>query len=231
MAIATLAYFGCLRSCELVSIKLEDVEKVTEGYMIRIIRTKTTNKHTRFLIPNAIANSNISPASIFPKYFEIVSPWLKEKNETRIWPRPTRSSFCLQFRGVNHVGTVAKRIATFFSLHPGQYTGHSFRRSSATSAADSGISLINLKRLGGWRSDFVASGYVDDSIASAVDAANHLSPLSSSIETLQNASTSICNQSFTSLSAITNADKSSPNTTLSDKKGTVVFNITINQQQ
>jgi hypothetical protein len=47
----------------------------------------------------------------------------------------------------------------------------------ATSASDSGISLINLKRLGGWRSDSVACSYVDNSIAATVDAAKTLAPL------------------------------------------------------
>ena len=43
------------------------------------------------------------------------------------------------------------------------YTSHGFRRSAATWLVDAGVSLPNLKRFGRWKSDSVASGYVNES--------------------------------------------------------------------
>jgi hypothetical protein len=48
--------------------------------------------------------------------------------------------------------------------NPEEYTGHTFRRSSATLLAESGADTSILKRLGGWKSTNVAEGYVDASI-------------------------------------------------------------------
>lgn len=68
----------------------------------------------------------------------------------------------------------------FLKIDPNKYTGHSFRRSATTAAADSGISLINLKRIRGWKSDSVASSYLDDSLAIKKSTADLLLPSPSS---------------------------------------------------
>ncbi|KAJ8931929.1 hypothetical protein NQ314_015127 [Rhamnusium bicolor] len=47
-----------------------------------------------------------------------------------------------------------------------QYTGHSFRRSSASLLAGYGADILTLKRHGGWKSSTVAEGYIEDSIQS-----------------------------------------------------------------
>jgi hypothetical protein len=51
----------------------------------------------------------------------------------------------------------------------GEYTGHSLRRTSATLLVDEGGDLTTLKRHGGWRSSFVAEGYIEESINNIVD--------------------------------------------------------------
>jgi integrase len=47
--------------------------------------------------------------------------------------------------------------------NPEMYTGHCFRRTSATFIADTGADFVTLKRLGGWRSSSVAESYIKDS--------------------------------------------------------------------
>ena len=67
--------------------------------------------------------------------------------------------------GKNTIGAVPKDIATFLNLeNPATYTGHSFRRTSASLFVDQGGDLLGLKRLGDWRSNTVAEGYVNDSL-------------------------------------------------------------------
>lgn len=63
------------------------------------------------------------------------------------------------------MGSIPKQIAEYLGLPDAKlYTGHCFRRSSATILVDAGGDLLELKRHGGWRSSTVAEGYVDDSI-------------------------------------------------------------------
>lgn len=70
-----------------------------------------------------------------------------------------------QVIGKNKFGNMPKDIATYLNLpNPELYTGHCFRRTSATLLADSGANITTLKRHGGWRSDQVAEGYIEDSI-------------------------------------------------------------------
>ena len=60
---------------------------------------------------------------------------------------------------------MGKKVATFLKLpNPSLYTGHAFRRSSATLLADSGADLSLLKRHGGWKSTSVAERYIEDSL-------------------------------------------------------------------
>ncbi|KAJ8914622.1 hypothetical protein NQ315_015359 [Exocentrus adspersus] len=55
------------------------------------------------------------------------------------------------------------KIATFLGLQdPKNFTGHAFRRTSATLLANTGVDILGLKRHGGWKSSTVAEGYVED---------------------------------------------------------------------
>lgn len=72
----------------------------------------------------------------------------------------------LFFLGVHKFEEVPQLIAEYLGLEePHRYTGHCFRRSSATAYANSGGNLTGLKQLGGWKSDSVCQGYVDDTLS------------------------------------------------------------------
>jgi integrase len=63
--------------------------------------------------------------------------------------------------GINTIGGMPKKIADFLNLpNSSNYTGHCFRRTSATLLADAGADITVLKRHGGWRSNTVAEGYI-----------------------------------------------------------------------
>ncbi|KAJ8983545.1 hypothetical protein NQ317_006590 [Molorchus minor] len=56
------------------------------------------------------------------------------------------------------------------------YTGHCFRRTSASLLADSGANLCTIKRHGGWKSSSVAEGYMEDSLENKKRIACHILP-------------------------------------------------------
>lgn len=62
---------------------------------------------------------------------------------------------------------MCRRIADFLQLtNPETFTAHCLRRSAATLMANAGVSQINLKKFGRWKSDSVAMGYIDESATS-----------------------------------------------------------------
>ena len=59
---------------------------------------------------------------------------------------------------------MTKLIAQFLELpNAKKYTGHAFRRTSATLLAESGVDMSAIQRHGGWKSAQVALGYVNES--------------------------------------------------------------------
>ena len=57
------------------------------------------------------------------------------------------------------------QIANFLNLsEPELYTGHSFRRTSATLLVDAGADITTLKRHGGSKSSTITEGYIEHSI-------------------------------------------------------------------
>ena len=77
--------------------------------------------------------------------------------------------------GINTFSKIPSIIAKYLSLpNANQYTGQAFRRSSACLLVDSGGDLIQLKKHGGWKSNAVADGYVDESIQYKMDCASRI---------------------------------------------------------
>ena len=77
--------------------------------------------------------------------------------------------------GINSFYRIPRVIAEYLKLeNPEQYTGHSLRRSSATILADQGADMTTLKRFGGWSSDKVATGYVEDSLEQKIKIARKI---------------------------------------------------------
>ncbi|KAH0816055.1 hypothetical protein GEV33_006736 [Tenebrio molitor] len=97
---------------------------------------------------------------------QILETKTKVPREFTITPGNTWKMHCLAHPvGINTIGGAPKQIATSLGLkNPKEYTGHAFRRSSATLLAESGADTSILKRLGGWKSTNVAEGYVGASI-------------------------------------------------------------------
>lgn len=88
-----------------------------------------------------------------------------------------RNGKCInQVVGKNQFYKVPEEVATFLGLeNPKLYTGHAFRRSSATLLVESGGDLLTLKKHGGWKSSTVAEGYIDESLAQRKEIADRLS--------------------------------------------------------
>lgn len=147
---------GACRCIELYNLTIKDMTCHDHEMWVKLRDTKT--KTDRVFV---VKNENLP---IIQKY------------QTLRPPATTCDKFFLQYRngkchnqviGRHKMSKFPKDIATFLNLANSEnYTGHSFRRTSATLLADSGANLVSLKRHGGWKSDKVAEGYIEESKAS-----------------------------------------------------------------
>lgn len=145
---------GACRRQELSEVTAKDVE--THGQMLFIKINNTKNK-----VPRSFA--------IHGPFYDIVKKYealrTDKAKSDRFFQNYQKGRCVAQPIGINKFGAMPKEIAKFLNLpDPDLYTGHSFRRTSATLLADSGADLLTLKRHGGWRSSTVAESYVEDSV-------------------------------------------------------------------
>ncbi|RVE50095.1 hypothetical protein evm_005301 [Chilo suppressalis] len=146
---------GACRSNELLNLTVNAIEKHSDELLLVNLPNTKTNIDRSFVIRD--------------EYVKIVEKY------KALRPDNTKTDrFFLQYRndkcsrqpmGINKIGGTPQQIATFLKLQePHLYTGHCVRRISATLLADSGANLTTLKRHGGWKSNTVAEGYIEDSI-------------------------------------------------------------------
>ena len=147
---------GACRKQELRNLKTSDIEDTGKNLIIKICDTK--NKIPRsFIISGSFYN-------ICMKYITMRNA-IKETSICNFFLNFQKGKLVRQPVGINKLGAVPKNIAKYLKLpDAASYTGHCFRRTSATILVDAGGDLMALKRLGGWKSSTVAEGYVDESI-------------------------------------------------------------------
>ncbi|KAJ8979071.1 hypothetical protein NQ317_011472 [Molorchus minor] len=98
-------------------------------------------------------------------------------NHQGLFIKYTSNKCTVQPVGINIFGKMPTDIARFLKLPNSElYTGHCFRRTSASLLADSGANLCAIKRHGGWKSSSVAEGYLEDSLENKKRIACHILP-------------------------------------------------------
>lgn len=151
--IASLGIFGALRKCELHDLTVADLDIKEDDGVFVYVKPHKSEKARRFYLT---WNDSIA----LRKYLALRSTTAKP-------------DLLLTYRGgkvinlvvgINTIGKVPEKIAKWLNLRePQSYTGHAFRRTAATLAAEGGADLLDLKRLGGWQSDTVAQDYIAES--------------------------------------------------------------------
>ncbi|XP_026331515.1 uncharacterized protein LOC113238878, partial [Hyposmocoma kahamanoa] len=145
---------GACRRQELHNITTKDIENQGKMLLVKIPNTK--NKIPRSFIIDG-------PFYDVVKKYEALRTTKTKSNH--FFQNYQKGKCTAQPIGINKFGTMPKEVAKFLGLPDADcYTGHSFRRTSATLLADSGADILTLKRHGGWRSNAVAGSYVEDSI-------------------------------------------------------------------
>lgn len=148
---------------------INDIEDKETVLIIRIPNSK--NGIERYFTILNPANS-IDYLSYIRKYISLRP---RNVNTSRLFLKYTQNNCTKQPIGINTFGKMPSVIASYLNLpNPSLYTGHSFRRSSATILANSGGDLLTVKKHGGWKSSAVAEGYIDTTLNKKIDVSNKL---------------------------------------------------------
>ena len=129
--------------------------------------------YSRFLIPRGPGESGVCLASIVDTYLNALandrvdtpgnSPLIRT-GRNAVSNKP--SVFVNSPIGVNYLYDVGKDVAKFLHLaEPNRYTGHCFRRTSATELANSGATVMEMKQKFHWTNDKMPLVYVANSDA------------------------------------------------------------------
>lgn len=150
---------GACRRDELSKMTIHDVEDKDSYIIVKIPDSKTKIQRT-FVVPNN-NEYKFNPAKICRKYMSLRP---KAAENPRFFLQYRNGKCTVQVVGINSFAKIPSLIASFLGLpNTVKYTGHSFRRSSASLLVGSGADILRLKHHGGWRSTTVAEGYVEQS--------------------------------------------------------------------
>ena len=144
-----------MRCAELTNLSKSDVEDVGGQFIVTIKDTK--NYYPRNFV---VGHQLYDPVR---RYIDLRPTDL----ETQRFFLTYQKGKCIRHvMGKNKISEIPKVIALYLNLDDADcYTGHCFRRTGATLLSNSGANLVDVKSLGGWRSDAVVQGYIENSLA------------------------------------------------------------------
>lgn len=164
--VAICGIFGSCRRCELCDLRLYDIKE--EGNVLLItIRPSKTVKARRFTVADS---DTISYVRLVKQYLS-----LRPQNVStdRVFLRYDKGKCTNQVVGINTFGACPMQIARYLKLDDCEkYTGHAFRRTSATIMANSGMTIDQIQRQVGWKSASMATGYVEESVSNKKNVSN-----------------------------------------------------------
>ena len=160
-AICIVSFFGGLRYQECMDLVLEKIQRGKDGYVIthKRVKQRSDKLETRFIVPEAGGYADKLACYLFK-----VNDQLKFF-QGRVWFTGTKSDKLKTVpMGKNTVAQVPHDIAALLGLaNPSLYTFHSFRRTSATSAADGGSTAAQMTDFFGWKNTSMCHEYVSSS--------------------------------------------------------------------
>ncbi|XP_031351581.1 uncharacterized protein LOC116176899 [Photinus pyralis] len=164
--ILIIGYSGACRREELKNLLTDDIDYKSDSIFVTVPKTKTKRPRL-FAITNAMWIGLI-------KEYACLRPVHITHKRFFIFYRQGRCT--VQPIGLNKIGEMPRIIARYLKLRNcDEYSGHCFRRSSASHLANNGADIMTLKQHGGWKSSSTAEGYVDQSKKKRIEVAELLS--------------------------------------------------------
>jgi site-specific recombinase XerD len=154
-ALLALGFAGAFRRSELVALRVADLVAVPDGFRVTIRRSKTdqTGEGQEIVIPRGL---RIRPV-------EAVQTWLQAAGiaDGLLLRAVHRGGHVRPWGLCGHdVALIVKRYALAAGLDPTAFSGHSLRAGFATSAAETGASVLKIMETTRHKSIDVLAGYV-----------------------------------------------------------------------
>ncbi len=159
-ALLQVGFLGGFRRSELVGIQVEDLVWEPEGLTIVLQRSKTdqTGQGVLRSIPYGGQDPLCGPTAL--------RDWLRKSGITNgpvFRPMTRHSTVREQALGAGSVTSILVLRAERAGLdHVPDFSAHSLRRGMATAASKAGASRRAIKNQGGWKTDAVVDGYIED---------------------------------------------------------------------
>jgi len=160
-AVVVLSFFGGLRLEECLTLKLEQIIRSSVGYTITHKRCKqrSDDLFTKFVVPE-----DGGFAEKLSIYLTKINMQLDKFAGRVFYTASKKSHLKKQGMGRNTLALVPHELAKFLELPEGDvFTFHSFRRTSATSAADAGSTTEQLVDFFGWKNGSMCQEYISSS--------------------------------------------------------------------
>lgn len=162
---------GACRCNELSEMKMDNV-KITQDVILVTIPDSKNGMSRTFTVTKSDEN-RVCHFKIIQKYIDIRSHMAT--NNQRFFMRYQNGKCLNQPVGKNTLSSIPSKIAKFLQFENFKmYTGHSFRRTSATLLANTGVDVLAIKRHGGWKSANIAESYVAESLNNKKEVANKI---------------------------------------------------------
>lgn len=133
--------------------------KILTQLVITIPKTKTYQKRVFTVIKEG---DGINFFEIYQNYLQLRPNNLDHR---KLFVGYRNGKCVAQRVGIHTIAAIPMKIATFLGLPDAKaYTGHCFRRTSATFLSNAGAGIPVLKRHHGWKSSTVAEKYIESSL-------------------------------------------------------------------
>lgn len=137
-----------------MNLKCANVRDTGEEFVVRLPTTKNKEPKT-YVIDGEFTN-------IFREYIALRP---RDATTDRFFLQYRNGRCINQVIGKNSIAKFPKEIAKFLQLDdPESYTGHAYRRTGTTIAAESGANSDELMRMGPWKSRAVCEKYIKQSV-------------------------------------------------------------------
>ncbi len=157
-ALILIGFAGAFRRSELVAINCTDVERVSQGIVIQLRRSKTDQEGRGRKVAISYARGPVCPVRALEAWVEAAGI-----TDGPVFRPVDRHGHTADSRlSGEAVAVVVKARAEAAGLDAARYSGHSLRAGLATSAAVAGVSSNKIRQQTGHASEAMLSRYIRD---------------------------------------------------------------------
>ncbi len=157
-ALLLIGFAGAFRRSELVALDCRDIERVRQGLIVHLRKSKTDQDAIGRKIGVPFGRSKFCPVTALERWLEVAGI-----GHGPIFRRVDRHGRVSDERlSAEAVCIVVRERVTKAGYDPQKFSGHSLRAGLATSAAQAGVSAWRIRQTTGHASDTMLSRYVRD---------------------------------------------------------------------